>query len=73
MTRGSTASSRAHTCRMNGSSAGLTLNYGARLDVFDASFDNEHQLSPRVNLIYEPTGSTTLHVGVRPLFHAAAG
>jgi outer membrane receptor protein involved in Fe transport len=48
--------------------AGLTLNYGARLDEFDASFDNEHQLSPRVNLIYEPTALTTLHVGYARYF-----
>jgi hypothetical protein len=48
--------------------AGLTLNFGARLDEFDASFDNEHQLSPRVNLIYQPTGLTTLHVGYARYF-----
>jgi outer membrane receptor protein involved in Fe transport len=47
---------------------GLTLNYGARLDEFDASFDNEHQLSPRVNLIYQPTGLTTLHIGYARYF-----
>ncbi len=32
----------------------LTINYGARFDVFNSSFDNERQLSPRVNLIYQP-------------------
>ena len=32
----------------------LTLNYGARLDMFNSSFDNEWQLSPRVNLIWQP-------------------
>jgi outer membrane receptor protein involved in Fe transport len=47
---------------------GLTLNYGARLDEFDSSFDNEDQLSPRLNLIYEPTDSTTLHAGYARYF-----
>ena len=47
---------------------GLTLNYGARLDRFDSSFDTESQLSPRVNLIYEPTDSTTLHAGYARYF-----
>jgi outer membrane receptor protein involved in Fe transport len=47
---------------------GLTLNYGARLDEFDSTFDNENQVSPRINLIYQPTGSTTLHVGYARYF-----
>jgi outer membrane receptor protein involved in Fe transport len=46
----------------------LTLNYGARFDVFSSSFDNENQLSPRVNLIYKPTRSTTLHAGYARYF-----
>jgi len=46
----------------------LTLNYGARFDVFNSSFDRENQLSPRVNLIYQPTGSTTLHAGYSRYF-----
>ena len=46
----------------------LTLNYGARFDVFNSSFDNENQLSPRVNLIYQPTDSTTLHAGYARYF-----
>ena len=46
----------------------LTLNYGARFDVFYSSFDNENQLSPRVNLIYQPTDSTTLHAGYARYF-----
>ena len=41
----------------------LTLNYGARFDVFNSSFDNECQLSPRANLIWQPSDSTTLHAG----------
>ena len=46
----------------------LTLNYGARFDVFSASFDKENQLSPRVNLIYKPAKSTTLHAGYSRYF-----
>ena len=46
----------------------LTLNFGARLDFFDASFDKEGQLSPRVNLIYRPVRSTTLHAGYSRYF-----
>jgi hypothetical protein len=46
----------------------LTLNYGARFDVFNASFDKEDQLSPRVNLIYKPVRSTTLHAGYSRYF-----
>ncbi len=47
---------------------GFTLNYGARYDEFDSSFDNEDQLSPRVNLIYQPAPSTTLHAGYARYF-----
>ncbi len=46
----------------------LTLNYGARADEFRSSFDNEGQLSPRINLIYQPTESTTLHAGYARYF-----
>jgi len=46
----------------------LTLNYGARFDIFYASFDHENQPSPRVNLIYTPTDSTTLHAGYARYF-----
>lgn len=46
----------------------LTLNYGARFDVFDASFDRENQLSPRVNLVWQPTATTTLHAGYARYF-----
>jgi outer membrane receptor protein involved in Fe transport len=46
----------------------LTLNYGARFDSFDSSFDDEHQLSPRVNLVYQPSSSTTLHAGYARYF-----
>ncbi|HZZ17785.1 MAG TPA: TonB-dependent receptor, partial [Opitutaceae bacterium] len=47
---------------------GVTLNYGARFDDFDSSFDNEDQLSPRVNLIYPATDTTTLHAGYAHYF-----
>ncbi len=46
----------------------LTLNFGARFDVFSSSFDAENQLSPRVNLIYKPTRTTTLHAGYSRYF-----
>jgi outer membrane receptor protein involved in Fe transport len=47
---------------------GLTLNYGARYDVFNSSFDDESQLSPRLNLIYKPDHTTTLHAGYARYF-----
>ena len=46
----------------------FTVNYGARFDVFNSLFDNENQLSPRVNLIYQPTDATTLHAGYARYF-----
>jgi len=46
----------------------LTLNFGARFDVYSSSFDHENQLSPRVNLIWQPTDSTTLHAGYSRYF-----
>ncbi len=46
----------------------LTLNYGARFDVFSSSFDAENQLSPRVNLVYQPFDGTTMHAGYSRYF-----
>jgi outer membrane receptor protein involved in Fe transport len=46
----------------------LTLNYGARFDVYSSSFDRENQFSPRVNLIYRPTNATTIHAGYARYF-----
>jgi outer membrane receptor protein involved in Fe transport len=46
----------------------VTINYGARFDEFYSSFDKENQASPRVNLIYTPTDSTTLHAGYSRYF-----
>jgi outer membrane receptor protein involved in Fe transport len=46
----------------------FTVNYGARFDVFNSSFDNENQISPRINFIYNPTDATTLHAGYARYF-----
>ena len=45
----------------------LTLNYGVRWDQFGA-FDSESQLSPRVNFVWTPTDSTTVHGGYSRYF-----
>jgi outer membrane receptor protein involved in Fe transport len=46
----------------------LTLNAGARFDVYSSSLDDENQCSPRANLVYKPWDSTTLHVGYSRFF-----
>ncbi|MDB6127830.1 MAG: putative TonB-dependent receptor [Verrucomicrobia bacterium] len=46
----------------------LTVNYGARFDVFAASFDRESQFSPRLNFIFKVSSSTTLHAGYARYF-----
>jgi outer membrane receptor protein involved in Fe transport len=46
----------------------VTLNYGARFDVYWSSADHENQPSPRVNLIWQPTDATTLHGGYARYF-----
>jgi outer membrane receptor protein involved in Fe transport len=46
----------------------LTLNYGARYDIFDVSFDNEWQISPRVNLVWKIDDATTAHAGYARYF-----
>ncbi len=46
----------------------LTLNYGARYDLFNVSFDNEDQISPRVNLVWKIDPATTLHLGYARYF-----
>jgi len=46
----------------------LTLNYGARLDSYNSTYDTESQLSPRVNVILEATDTTTLHAGYARYF-----
>ena len=45
----------------------LTLNFGARYDQF-AEFVSERQLSPRANLVWQPTESTAFHVGYSRYF-----
>jgi hypothetical protein len=46
----------------------VTLNYGARFDEFAANFDNEAQLSPRVNLVWKADKDTTFHIGYARYF-----
>ena len=45
----------------------LTVNYGLRYDAFSA-FDDENQLSPRVNAVWKPTDTTTIHAGYARYF-----
>jgi outer membrane receptor protein involved in Fe transport len=45
----------------------LTINFGGRFDVVDA-FSNENQLSPRINIVYQPWKWTTLHAGYARYF-----
>jgi outer membrane receptor protein involved in Fe transport len=45
----------------------LTLNFGARYDQF-AEFVSERQLSPRANLVWQPTEATAFHVGYSRYF-----
>jgi outer membrane receptor protein involved in Fe transport len=45
----------------------LTVNYGLRYDAFQA-FDAESQLSPRINAVWTPTDTTTVHAGFSRYF-----
>ncbi|MEO8301292.1 MAG: TonB-dependent receptor [Rhizomicrobium sp.] len=45
----------------------LTINYGLRYDAFSA-FDAENQLSPRVNAVWKPTDTFTIHAGYARYF-----
>ncbi|MBV9508730.1 MAG: TonB-dependent receptor [Caulobacteraceae bacterium] len=45
----------------------LTLNYGLRFDQFDG-YRDENQVSPRVNLVWLPDPSTTIHIGYARYF-----
>jgi outer membrane receptor protein involved in Fe transport len=45
----------------------LTINFGGRLD-FANAFVNENQLSPRINVVYEPFTGTALHAGYARYF-----
>ena len=46
----------------------LTINYGARFDRFDSSFDHEGQLSPRINAVYQFDAATSAHLGYSRYF-----
>jgi outer membrane receptor protein involved in Fe transport len=46
----------------------VTINYGARFDEYCSTFDQENQSSPRANIIWQPTDSTTLHAGYARYF-----
>ena len=46
----------------------LTINYGIRHDWFGASFDQERQLSPRVNLVWKIDDATSAHAGYARYF-----
>ncbi|HEX4118812.1 MAG TPA: TonB-dependent receptor [Rhizomicrobium sp.] len=45
----------------------LTLNCGLRYDAFQA-YGAENQLSPRLNGVWKPTGTTTVHAGYARYF-----
>ena len=45
----------------------LTVNYGLRYDQYKA-FSSEDQLSPRLNVVWEPTDGTTVHAGYSRFF-----
>ena len=45
----------------------LTMNYGLRWDQFQA-FDAESQLSPRLNFVWTPSDTTTVHGGYSRYF-----
>ncbi len=45
----------------------LTLNYGARYDLYNG-YRREGQLSPRVNLVWQPSETYTLHAGYARYF-----
>ena len=45
----------------------VTINYGARFDAVD-QYTHENQLSPRVNVVWKATPSTTVHAGYSRYF-----
>jgi outer membrane receptor protein involved in Fe transport len=46
----------------------LTLNGGGRFDVYNSTADDENQVSPRANLLYQPWDKTALHIGYARYF-----
>ena len=45
----------------------LTVNFGARFDIVD-EFAHAYQLSPRINVVFRATKSTTIHAGYARYF-----
>jgi outer membrane receptor protein involved in Fe transport len=45
----------------------LTVNYGLRFDDFEG-YRDENQVSPRLNFVWTPTRSTTVHIGYARYF-----
>jgi outer membrane receptor protein involved in Fe transport len=45
----------------------VTTNFGARFDIVD-EFTHESQVSPRVNIVWRPTETTTVHAGYSRYF-----
>jgi outer membrane receptor protein involved in Fe transport len=45
----------------------VTVNFGARFDLVD-QYTHEQQLSPRINVVWQPTENTTLHAGYARYF-----
>src|SRR5262249_10509178 len=45
----------------------FTVNYGLRFDHY-AAFSSGHQFSPRINFVWQATGSTTVHAGYSRYF-----
>jgi outer membrane receptor protein involved in Fe transport len=45
----------------------LTVNFGARFDLVD-EFTHEQQLSPRINVVWQPIDGTILHAGYARYF-----
>ena len=45
----------------------VTLNVGGRFDYYKG-FRAEHQFSPRANIVWQPTGRTTIHLGYARYF-----
>ena len=46
---------------------GVTINFGGRFDLVD-EFTHENQISPRLNVVWEPTDTTTVKVGYARYF-----
>jgi len=45
----------------------VTVNFGGRFDYYKG-FRAEHQFSPRINLVWQPTDRTTIHLGYARYF-----